>query len=584
MSGMKRYAIVLVTALFCGPQSAALAVSDVDCPGGPRPELECESSFKQSNFFLKLSASFLHWLLPNLELGTKQMIDIDSAGAELLIQSEKLCQEYNSCVITAQEYKEARSRLMEGARAYRLAMAEAKRAGFDAPVPPPEAGGGETLTARGLADEAAALRGIAVEYEEPSRETSRGIAVVALPKLIPTARGEALRGAPGESDEEFPPPYKVRAGLPTMEGSEKVQLRDRILKPLIKAAQEGVLSTPYEDGTSLGGWLGQVAKTVLGSLGLSLMSELEDGILRGAPERVGQSVMVGSFAYEDTDYGSPLGRTVSEQLGRELERSKVLRSQTPMQMRGAEVFQADGTPRGLAQKAGVPLVLEGKVWELPDRIEVSTSLVDSDTGQVVTRAIRRIEKAQSRGAGGVAPDNLLQAVKTDRLVGDVIKQGGSQSDLRVTVATDRGRGATYLEGDLIRVFVRASQDCHLRLFYIQADQSVVQIFPNEHQKDSRIAGGQMVTIPASGAKFKLEVRPPFGVESIVAACSKEPLPDLAGQAVAHQLRLLHGDAQAFAAGLRGIAVAPDGSGHKSSRTAMDRAILTTVAGPNSIRP
>lgn len=567
--------------------SMALAVSEVDCPDGPRPELECESSFKQSNAFLKLSASFLHWLLPNLEIGTKQMIQIDGAGAELLIQSEKLCQEYNSCVITAQEYKEARTRLMDGQRAYRLAMAEAKRAGFDAPEPPPDPQG-QATTARGVEEATQALRRISVEYDETPPETTRGIAVVAVPKLIPTARGDGGQ-APGEStrgstdvDEEFPPPYRVRAGLPPMEGSEKMQMRDRILKPLIQAAQEGILSTPYEDSTSLWGWLGQVAKTALMSLGQNLFSELEDGILRGAPERVGQGVMLGNVVYEDTGYGSSLGVTVKEQLAQQVERSEIVRGQVPQQSRSVDPA-TDGTPRGQAQASGVPLVLEGKVWDLPDRVEVSASLVDSRTGQVVTRAVRRLDKSTMRGIG-IAPDNLAAAMKTDKALGDVVKGAAGDSTLRVTVATDRGRGAIYTEGDMIRVSVQPSQDCYLKLFYIQADQTVVRIFPNEQQKDSRVAGGRTTVIPATGAPFKFEVRAPFGVESIVAVCSREPLPELPGQTAAHEFRLMQDDAQAFAIGLRGIAVAPVGGGRQPTAVAMDRVILTTTAAPNVFRP
>jgi hypothetical protein len=72
--------------------------------------------------------------------------------------------------------------------------------------------------------------------------------------------------------------------------------------------------------------------------------------------------------------------------------------------------------------------------------------------------------------------------------------------------------------------------------------------------------------------------------SIVAVCSREPLPELPGQAAAREFRLIQGDAQAFAAGLRGIVVAPAGGGRQPTAVAMDRVILTTTAGPDKFRP
>ena len=92
--------------------------------------------------------------------------------------------------------------------------------------------------------------------------------------------------------------------------------------------------------------------------------------------------------------------------------------------------------------------------------------------------------------------------------------------LLVELTTDK---ATYKNGERLFPTVRATRDCHLRLFYQNNAGEVYPVFPNKFQKDDRILGGQAVKVGAEGGGFKFIVRTSQpGVERLAAVVSDTP--------------------------------------------------------------
>ena len=86
----------------------------------------------------------------------------------------------------------------------------------------------------------------------------------------------------------------------------------------------------------------------------------------------------------------------------------------------------------------------------------------------------------------------------------------------------------YHEGDKLSVRFQAEQDAHLYLLYHQADGSTVLLFPNEANRDGRVAAKTPVTIPPADNSFRFRVSPPFGTEHLQVIASTKPLADLDG--------------------------------------------------------
>lgn len=103
-----------------------------------------------------------------------------------------------------------------------------------------------------------------------------------------------------------------------------------------------------------------------------------------------------------------------------------------------------------------------------------------------------------------------------------IKDKPQAVPLSVTLRTDK---ADYANKDKLVAYVKAAQDCHLRLLYKDAAGKIILLFPNKFHPDSRILGGQEVSVPSSTDSFDIEIEAPNGVESLVAIVSSNAFSD-----------------------------------------------------------
>ncbi|MCP5087646.1 MAG: DUF4384 domain-containing protein, partial [Rhodobacteraceae bacterium] len=96
-------------------------------------------------------------------------------------------------------------------------------------------------------------------------------------------------------------------------------------------------------------------------------------------------------------------------------------------------------------------------------------------------------------------------------------------DFPLSISTNQPE---YREKDLMTVTVEAARNCYVRLYLINARQAITQLFPNAYQQDNFIRAGQPVQIPGTGARFYLEMTPPFGTETLKAVASTVQFEDL----------------------------------------------------------
>jgi hypothetical protein len=95
--------------------------------------------------------------------------------------------------------------------------------------------------------------------------------------------------------------------------------------------------------------------------------------------------------------------------------------------------------------------------------------------------------------------------------------------LDVEVWVDKGEGATYYPGEEIKVYFRASSDCYVVLYNIDARGYVHLLYPLDEWDDPYLEGGRVYRIPDRFDDYDLTVNGPDGVEYIQAVASPEPL-------------------------------------------------------------
>lgn len=93
----------------------------------------------------------------------------------------------------------------------------------------------------------------------------------------------------------------------------------------------------------------------------------------------------------------------------------------------------------------------------------------------------------------------------------------------VRVWTDLGEGRTAFPGESVRVFFRTNRDAFVVVANIDTQGRTRILFPEKGWDDGFVRGGRTMAIPDRGARYKLQVQGPPGVERIVAFVSDEPL-------------------------------------------------------------
>ncbi|MEO8497573.1 MAG: DUF4384 domain-containing protein [Planctomycetota bacterium] len=85
----------------------------------------------------------------------------------------------------------------------------------------------------------------------------------------------------------------------------------------------------------------------------------------------------------------------------------------------------------------------------------------------------------------------------------------------------------YREDEMLSISVKSERRGYLYLIYCQADDKVVVLFPNKHQRDNQIPAGKEIHVPPrEGATFQIRVGRPLGDEVLKAIVSSEPLKEL----------------------------------------------------------
>ncbi len=111
----------------------------------------------------------------------------------------------------------------------------------------------------------------------------------------------------------------------------------------------------------------------------------------------------------------------------------------------------------------------------------------------------RIKKTQIIKEGWDRKDRNLYRVSLKALVEPVYPERGHDITIRLSLSkTD------LKEGDTIKIFYQANNDCYVYIFSIAADGSVTLLLPNSMNKDNRIEQNKVYEFPPPGSPINLK--------------------------------------------------------------------------------
>lgn len=249
-----------------------------------------------------------------------------------------------------------------------------------------------------------------------------------------------------------------------------------------------------------------------------MVAELLGGGPGGAGGSKGVAPHAGPVRFEGSAWQSGNGAAGTSAFGLQMDRAVTAAL-------GAHHIEAQ-TGSSVGSKGIGGNILRGSFQLLKSGMSVSLSLVDANTGQVISQA-RRLMNTSS--LAGIAADNLLPPGSGNaRALAQLVTQsvGSGPSAFQVQVSTDRGPQGAYFENDPLQVSVRSERDCYLRLYHISwSDRTLTLIFPNQGDRESFLPAGTVKQVPSPGSTAQFVVSKPYGVDAIIAIASSQPFDD-----------------------------------------------------------
>ena len=117
---------------------------------------------------------------------------------------------------------------------------------------------------------------------------------------------------------------------------------------------------------------------------------------------------------------------------------------------------------------------------------------------------------------------LLIGCSPSNRVASTIQSDGLDT-IPVELTTHMGEQLQFVEGDDIQFLLSLGQDAFIYMFYIDADNRVVQLLPSPEQPSNFYAAGYFLTIPEYKNLYRFTVNKPFGEESIWVLASDQSI-------------------------------------------------------------
>ena len=145
--------------------------------------------------------------------------------------------------------------------------------------------------------------------------------------------------------------------------------------------------------------------------------------------------------------------------------------------------------------------------------------------------------------------------------------------LSVSVWTDK---TTFKAGEKIKIFLKGNKDFYARVVYIDSQNNILQLIPNQQRKNNFFQGGETIVIPSTDAQFELEVSPPFGSEKIVVYASSAPQGEIKTTAAGKSLYKIKADLTTIAGKTRGVTIKKTSSQASSGAEFYETSCLLTT--------
>ena len=161
--------------------------------------------------------------------------------------------------------------------------------------------------------------------------------------------------------------------------------------------------------------------------------------------------------------------------------------------------------------------LKGTYKEVNKQVVVKLSLVGGD-GKSISRA--EISLPVSGVKHELQPQNFLLAQKTEKVAAQ--NEAQQPKDFSIELGLNKADGATFREGEKLKIFFRSEEDCYLLLFYQDVMGNRYILYPDtEQQRKTKLLANQGFDVTKE-LKLEISCNPACGAEMVWAFASENP--------------------------------------------------------------
>lgn len=216
-------------------------------------------------------------------------------------------------------------------------------------------------------------------------------------------------------------------------------------------------------------------------------------------------INLANFTYQDSRMGSQFSKKLSTMMEQELQQSG-----------GLNITSKQYLP--FDENKPYNYVLSGSYWEEGDFIKVIAGIRNEKTGKILLSAENTIPKSSIIKQGiALKPDNYDAASKTQQLFKtDELVEGS----LEVELWANKGQeNLIYSEGDSLYLYLRANNQCYVRIVYYLADGSKVLMLDNFFVSPDKV--NKIIKLPDL-----FICAAPYGAETMVVNAQSKPFEPL----------------------------------------------------------
>ena len=162
--------------------------------------------------------------------------------------------------------------------------------------------------------------------------------------------------------------------------------------------------------------------------------------------------------------------------------------------------------------------LEGTYRKVDGQVVVQLSLVGGD-GRSISRA--EISLPVSGVNHELQPPNFLLAQKSEKLATE--NEVPESKDFSIELGLNKADGATFREGEALKIFFRSAEDTYLLLFYQDVLSNRYILYPDtEQQRKTQLLANQVFDVTEK-LGLQISCNPTCGTEMVLAFASENPV-------------------------------------------------------------